>query len=465
MTEPRTIPAELAPASTLRAEIAATVRLATPIVVANLGQLAISTTDVLLMGWLGPEALAAGALGANTLFAVIVGPLGIVLAVSPLAAQAIGSGRADDARRALHAGLWASALLALPAGLLVWLAPTALAWIGEPPTTVAMTREYLHALLPSMFPFLAFAALRGYIAAFERPAAGTVVMAFGILANAVIAYALIFGRLGMPALGLSGAGLATSLVNTLMAAALAAFVLVDREFRARRPFAGLLTLPGLQLRELLRVGGPIGGAMTLEVGVFAAAALTMGLIGVAELAANQIALQLASITFMIPMGIGQAATVRVALAIGRGDSAGAATAGWVAIGLGVAVIALAAAVMWTWPGVLVSFFVDPFHNETADVAALAAPFLIVAAAFQLVDATQGIAAGALRGLKDTRVPMVVAAIGYWVIAAPLGLALAFPLGLRGIGIWIGLACGLAVVAAMLVWRWRRLTTNAALRSS
>lgn len=462
MSARATISAPTAPAArpNWRAEIVATTQLAAPIVIANLGQIAINTTDVLLMGWLGPHALAAGALGTNTLFAIIVGALGIIIAVSPLAAHAIGARDTAAANRALHAGLWTSVILSVPAGALVWFSPDALAWLGEPPATVAMTREYLQALVWSLFPFLAFAALRAYIAAYQRPTAGTVVMLAGIALNAILAYGLMFGRWGMPELGLVGAGIATSVGNALMGLALAAFVVVDPQFRARRPFAGLWRFPAMQLRELLRVGGPIGGAMTLEVGIFAAAAMMMGLIGMAELAANQIALQMAAFTFMIPMGIGQAATVRVALAAGRGDARAAATAGWVAIALGVGVIAVAALAMWTWPERLVGLFVDPAHPDTAEVAALAVSFLVVAAAFQLVDATQGIAGGALRGLKDTRVPMAVAVFGYWIVGAPLGLVLAFPAGLRGIGIWIGLAVGLAVVAVLLLWRWQILSSRA-----
>ncbi len=453
-------PAALAGHPNWRAEVVATAQLAAPIVIANLGQIAINTTDVLLMGWLGPDALAAGALGTNTLFAIVVGALGVVIAVSPLAAHAIGAHDTRAANRALHAGLWASAFLSLPAGVLVWLSPDALAWLGEPPETVAMTRTYLQSLVWSLLPFLAFAALRAYIAAFQRPTAGTVVMLAGIVVNALLAYGLMFGRWGLPAMGLVGAGIATSIGNALMALTLAVFVMVDPQFRSRRPFAGLWRFPAAETRELMRVGAPIGGAMALEVGIFAAAAMMMGLIGMAELAANQIALQMAAFTFMIPMGIGQAATVRVALAAGRGDARAAAAAGWAAITLGVAVIALAALAMWTWPERLVGLFVDPSHPDTAEVAALAVSFLIVAAAFQLVDATQGIAVGALRGLRDTRVPMAVAVFGYWVIGAPLGLLLAFPAGLRGIGIWIGLAGGLAIVSVLLLWRWQRLTSRA-----
>lgn len=447
------------PRAERQSEIVATMRLAAPIVLANLGQMAINTTDVLLMGWLGPDALAAGALGTNVFFVVMISSLGIVVAVSPLAAQAVGAGRINAGNRALHAGLWSTAVLALPGGLAVWYAPAALLWLGEPPATVAMTAEYLTTLVWSLPAFLGFAALRGYIAAHERPTAATVITLAGIAANAVIVYALMFGRFGLPALGLLGAGIGTTIVNVLMLAALVGFVMASPHFRRVGAFRGLMRPPVRQLRELLRIGVPIGATMLLEVGLFAAAALAMGLIGTHELAAYQIALQMAAIAFMIPMGIGQAATVRVGLAAGAGDHAGAAHAGWTALGLGLVIIVGAAVVMWTLPHELVGLFVDRAAPETEAVASLAATFLAVAAIFQLVDATQGIAVGMLRGLKDTRVPMMICALGYWAIGAPLGLVLAFKLGFGGIGIWIGLAVGLAIVAVLLVWRWQRLTSR------
>jgi MATE family multidrug resistance protein len=440
-----------------RSEIAATIKLAAPIVLANLGQMAINTTDVLLMGWLGPDALAAGALGTNVFIAVIIASLGISVAVAPLVAQAIGAGRLGASNRAMHAGLWASLLLAVPGCLVLWYAPAALLWMGQPPATVAMTASYLSALMWAFPAFLGFAALRSYISAHQRPTAATVIMLVGIAGNAIVVYALMFGRYGAPALGLFGAGIGTTAVNFAMLAALVIYVLVDRRFRRMGAFARVLRPPVAQLVELFKVGTPIGAAMALEVGLFTGAAMAMGLIGSTEIAAYQIALQIAAITFMIPMGIGQAATVRVGLFAGAGDLAAAARAGWTALALGWAIIIAAALVMWTFPVELAALFIDASAPETAPVAALAASFLAVAAIFQFVDATQGIAVGALRGLKDTRVPMLICALGYWAIGAPLGLALAFKLGFGGIGIWIGLAAGLAVVAILLIWRWRRLT--------
>jgi MATE family multidrug resistance protein len=440
-----------------RGEVAATIRLAGPIVLANLGQMAINTTDVLLMGWLGPDALAAGALGTNVFIAVIISSIGIAVAVAPLAAQAIGAGRIGASNRALHAGLWAAALLSLPGCAVLWYAPTVLLWMGEPSAMVEMTATYLGTLMWAIPGFLGFTALRSYIGAHQRPTAATVIMLAGIVGNAALVYALMFGRFGAPPLGLRGAGIGTTTINLMMFAALAVFVLLDKRFRRIGAFAQALRPPLAQLLELFKVGVPIGAAMTLEVGLFAGGAMAMGLIGTHELAAYQIALQIAAITFMIPLGIGQAATVRVGLFAGAGERAGAARAGWTALALGLALISAAALVMWTWPAALVALFIDASRPEAAAVATLATSFLMVAAIFQLVDATQGIAVSALRGLKDTRVPMLICALGYWAIGAPLGLALAFRLGFGGMGIWIGLAAGLAAVAALLVWRWRRLT--------
>jgi MATE family, multidrug efflux pump len=298
--------------------------------------------------------------------------------------------------------------------------------------------------------------LRFFVAALGRPNAALIVMVLAVLLNAVLAWGLIFGRLGLPALGVVGAGLATSVANTFSFAALLGFVLVDRRLRRFYILGRFWRADWHRLRELLRVGLPIGFILVMEVGLFSAAVQLMGLLGTAEIAAHQIALQCASIAFMVPLGIGQAATVRVGLAAGQRDAAAVRRAGWVALGLGVAFMSSAALLMWLAPHALVGLFLDLDRSENTRVVALAVAFLGVAALFQIVDGVQTIALGALRGLKDTRVPAMLAAAGYWLVGFPTGALLAFRGGMGGIGVWWGLAIGLAVVAVLALQRfaWR-----------
>jgi multidrug resistance protein, MATE family len=256
-------------------------------------------------------------------------------------------------------------------------------------------------------------------------------------------------------MGLAGAGIATTLASLFTFAALALVISLDRGLRRYRLFGGFWSPDLSRLAAIWRIGYPIGGTLVFEVGLFNAAAFVIGLFGAEALAAHTIALQVAAFTFMVPLGVAQAATVRVGLARGAGDPEGVRRAGWAAYVLGVGFMAVVALLIVTFPRMLVGVFLDGGDPGNAGVIALAVTFLGFAALFQVVDGGQVVGAGLLRGLNDTRVPMLYAAIGYWGVGASLGLALAFPGGLKGAGIWIGLATGLAVVAALMLWRWSR----------
>jgi len=263
---------------------------------------------------------------------------------------------------------------------------------------------------------------------------------------------LIFGHFGLPALGLIGGGLGSTLTWTIMCAALVIVVSIDRQFRRFYLFGRFWRLDRERTLAMVRLGWPIGGTMALEMGVFALAAYFMGWIGTPAVAAHAVALQLAALTFMVPLGLGQAATVRVGLALGRRDEPGIARAGWTAWIMGVGFMGAMALIMWIAPRPLVTLFLADVP-ENAVVIALAVSFLRVAAAFQLVDGAQVIGAGMLRGLHDTKWPLVFALVGYWVVGLGIALWLAFSLDWRGVGIWIGLASGLAAVAVLMLWRW------------
>jgi MATE family multidrug resistance protein len=353
-------------------------------------------------------------------------------------------------------GLWAVAAMGVPTSLVLWNVAPILALLGQDPVLIEGAETYVHAAMWSYVPAVGFVVLRNFIAALERPRAGMVIMLAGIAVNVVLDYGLIFGAFGLPALGLLGAGIATSIANWLLFAAMMGFLLIDRRFR-RYAVLGRLWRPDWdRFGEIFRIGLPIGITLILEIGLFAAAAVLMGLIGTTQLAAHQIALQCAGVTFMVPLGLAQGATVRVGRAVGRDDPEGVLRAGMIALGVGTLFMIAMGALMWTFPLAIVGLFLDLSNPESQAVLDLGATYLMVAAVFQVFDGGQVIAGGALRGLKDTRVPMVLAGVGYWLVGVSASVGLAFAVGLGGLGVWMGLAAGLAVSAVLLIVRFVRL---------
>jgi len=440
-----------------RIELRATIALALPLIGTQLAQISTMTVDVVLLGRLSAEALAAGALGANIVYVLITFTLGVLMAVSPMIAQARGRKlhSVREVRRSVRQGFWAVVAVGVPCMVVIWHTEQILLALGQHPANAAAAAGYARAMLWGFLPAAGFMLLRFFVAALGRPNAGLVVMLLAVVLNAVLAWGLIFGRFGLPALGVVGAGLATSVANGFSFAVLLGFVLVDRRLRRFYILGRLWRTDWHRLGELFRVGLPIGCILLLEVGLFSAAVQLMGLLGTAEIAAHQIALQCAAIAFMVPLGIGQAATVRVGLAAGARDAAAVKRAGWVALGLGVAFMSTTALLMWIVPQALVGLFLDLERPENTPVVILAVAFLGLAALFQVFDGVQTIALGALRGLKDTRVPAMLAAAGYWLVGFPTSALLAFRAGMGGVGVWWGLALGLAVVAVLALVRFMR----------
>lgn len=440
-----------------RAEARATLALALPLILTNLAHSLIHATDVILLGWAGPRTLAAASLGLNIYLPFLIFGMGLVTAASPMIARELGARRHSvrEVRRTVRQASWAAAALCLPAWAILWHAEPLLIAIGQDPTLAADAQSFVRVLMWGLLPSLLYLVVRSYISALERPLWSFLVGAAAVLFNAVLNYALIFGRFGLPALGLTGAGIGSAIANLFMFAGLALVVVRDRRFRRYRLFGRFWRGDRERFREVWRLGLPIAVTLALEVTIFNAAVFLMGLIGTESLAAHAIAIQVASLTFMVPLGLGQAVTVRVGLAFGRQDRRGIALAGWTALGLAVAFMGLMALVMIAAPGLLVSAFLDAGDPANAPVIALAASFLTVAALFQVFDGAQAVGAGMLRGLHDTRMPMLYAAVGYWVIGLATGVALAFGFGWEGVGIWTGLATGLGVVAILMIARWMR----------
>lgn len=440
-----------------RDEIRATLSLGWPLILTNLAQVAIGTTDTVMMGWLGADDLAAGSLGGNLFLGVWILGMGLGLAVSPLLAQAFGRARHSvrRARVVVRHGLWLALLYCLPAWLLLWNAEAVLLWLGQDPDLSRAAASYVRLLQWGLLPALWVIVLRSFLAALERPRAGMVITWVAVVVHAGSNWLLMFGHGGLPRMGVVGAGISSMLSFSVMALALIAFIQWDRRLRRFHLLGRWWRIDMATLGEVGRIGVPMALAMGFEVTGFNAAAFLMGAISPSALAAHAIALQVASLTFMVPLGFSQAATVRVGFAVGAGDRPAVGMAGWTALGLGVGFMAISALVLILFPGWVVALFLDPARPDNAPVVVLATQFLTIAGMFQLVDGAQVVGAGALRGLKDTRVPMLFAGFGYWLLAIPLGAALAFWAGLGGRGIWIGLAVGLGVVATLMVSRWHR----------
>jgi len=438
-----------------RAEASATTRLALPIVATQLAQVSIMTVDVLFLGRLGPDALAAGALGWNLVFMVTIFGFGICMAAAPMMAQAIGRGRGQlrDVRRSMRQAFWASGLVALLGVALLSRSAWALSLLGQDPTIVAVAAVYVDALAWGLLPALWFMVLRQFVGALQRPRAALVAQLVALAVNVLGNWALIFGNLGMPALGVVGSGIATTIANWVSFLGLLGFVLVDRRMRRYSLLGRFWRADWPRLLELFRLGLPVAGVLLLEVALFSAAVYAIGAISTEQLAAHQIAIQCAAVTFMVPFGLAQAATVRVGLAAGAGDREGIRRAGWTPFVLGLAFMSATAVALWAWGRPIAGLFLDLSVPANAAVALVAVEFLAVAAVFQVFDGSQTIAMGALRGLKDTRVPMAFAALGYWVLGFTTGCVAAFPLGMGGLGVWIGLALGLGAVAILATARF------------
>jgi MATE family multidrug resistance protein len=441
----------------IREEAAATFALAWPLILSNLAASAITTTDVLMLGWLGPEQLAAAALAVNLYNLLLFTGVGLSVAISPLIATALGrrKGAARDSRRSFRMGLWLVSFYAAIGTTLLFFAEPLFLLLGQDPDLSRLAGEYMGVVQWALWPTLLGFLMRNLLTAFDRAWVPLVVALGGVALNAFLNYALIFGNFGLPALGLQGSALATVITNIAMLAAQVFAAVRLPRLQMMHLFGHWWRADWQRFRELARLGIPISLTWSFEVGVFSAAVYLMGLIDTTSVAAHVIALQLAALMFMVPLGLAQAATVRVGYGHGARDPLWVTRAGRVAIAFALAFALASALIMWTFPAELASLFLDMTKPESAAVLALAVRFLLIAAIFQLADGAQVVGASILRGLHDTRVPMFFAAFGYWAVGIGAGAWLAFETSLRGQGIWIGLALGLAIVAALMLWRWSR----------
>jgi len=440
----------LASRSPIAAEIRTTIAVAAPLAAANLAQMAMQVTNAVMVGHLGAVPLAAAGLGNALNATLLMTAMGLLTAVAPLTAHALGAGDSHGAGRVAGGGLLVAAVLAIPMMAVLMVLPPLLAALGYEAWLVAEIGRFLWAIVWGMPGFLGAAVLRFRLIAAFRTRIVMVVPILAVPLNAVLNWMLIFGHWGMPALGSAGSGCASAIVQWLTLLGFALFMAI-----AKLP--GSVRLGGGMIREIagiLRLGLPIAAMRGLEIGVFVMTGVMMGVVGADALGAHQLVFNVAGVCFMVPLGISQAATVRVAYQLGREAPAAAHRAAMVALALGALFMLAAAALLWSAPRMLIGFYLDLGDAGNQGLIAVALQLFVIAALFQLFDGVQVVAAGALRGYRDTAVPMLIAAIGYWAIGFAGGWLLAFPLGLGAIGLWLGLAVGLAIVAIALSLRLR-----------
>ena len=445
------------PPRTLYAEWRATLGLAGPLVAANLLQMAVFALDVVFVSRLGHGPLAASSLTVS-LFGLLIWSLtGLVGAASPLIAAELGrrNHAVREVRRSMRMAGWAGLAGSLVAMVVCTLIGPLLQVTGQDPVIITLAVPFMHVLMWAAIPAVMGALLRGTVATLGRPGVGTAVTALAVVLNGAGNWMLVFGHLGLPALGLRGAALASVITSTTTLLVYVLVIVSDRRLRRYRLFGRWWRADWARLRDVLRIGLPMMATILAEAGLFSGAAFLMGRIGALPLAAHTLALQFAALTFQVPFGVAQAATIRVGRAYGAGDRHGIAVAGRVAYLTGIGFMVLAAGLLLFAPRTIIVLYLDPSLPANAALVALTVRYMSVAAAFQLFDGAQTVSAGLLRGVQDTRVPMAIALFGYWIpgLGTAVWLGLYTPLG--GLGVWFGLLIGLAVVAALLMWRWYR----------
>lgn len=438
-----------------RTELREMTRLAAPIVLTQLSWVAMMTTDIAMIGRLGADALAGASLSLMIFFLAYVACYGVTMATAGLAAQAFGARRPRTVRRVIRQGLWITILLTVPMLFLLPHTSDLLAVLGQPEAALGHAADYMSTLMWALPAAIAFAVLRNFVSALNRPIVALWVMLGGVPINAALDYGLIFGKLGMPELGLIGAGIATAAVNIGMFLTLLFIAVTQRPFARYTILKRFWRPDWYQFRQIFRIGVPIAWMMLLEAGFFIGAVFVAGQFGTAVIAAHMIAMQLPHITFMVPMGLAQAATVRVGQAVGRRDPVQAYRAAWTAIAVTTVFMSAMSVIILAVPEHFASLFLDHDRADSAAVLVLATTFLLYAAFFQMADGIQAVAAGALRGLNDTAVPMLLAAFSYWGVGLAVGLYLAYMAGMEGAGLWLGFVCGLVCAAILLTTRLYR----------
>lgn len=446
-------------ATRLAFELRETAKLALPVVLTHIAQIAMMTTDLALIGQISTEALAGAALAGRIYLISFTFGVGPLAAIAPIAARAFAANNRAVIRRSLRMGLWAALLLSFPMMGFALCGEKILLSLGQPPSAAGFAREYLLGLVWGAAPALCFLAMRSFMSAVGRPEPALWITLTAIPVNALLVYVLVNGKLGFPRLELFGAGLATTLVNCVTFFVSFWFAAMHRSFRQYHVLGHFWRFDRALLRQLIHKGFPISIDYLMGYGLFSAAALLAGLVGTRALAAHQIAFQVTQFLFMISLGIGMAAAVRVGHAIGRNDAHGIKWAGLAGMLLGIISIALLTLIVLIARFTIVEIFLDEAGHDANATIELAARLLLVGSGFFIVDALKNVATGALRGLNDTRMPLLFAGVAYWLIGFSVSCVLSLKTIYGVIGIWIGISLGTTIYAGLLVARFQFLTNR------
>ncbi|MGK0270800.1 MAG: MATE family multidrug resistance protein [Cocleimonas sp.] len=441
------------PIKTFKQHLYASVKLGVPLVLMQITLMLINVTDTLMLGWLGVKELAAGTLAFQLVFAVYIFGLGISSALMPLVSSAAGQNDHQAVRRSVRMGLWVLGISVVILMIPMLYGEEILILLGQDSELSALAQTYIIIAQWSLIPVFLLTGLRNFLASLEHTTTILIITILMALLNAILNYAFIFGNFGFPRLEMQGAAIATCIVNVIGFVCLALYVRFSEFCRPYEIFKRFWVPEWGAFKEIIKIGLPISLMIFFEAGMFLAAALMIGLIGEIELAAHGISIQLESLAFMIPLGLSQVASVRVANAAGRGDIVGIDLAAKAVLLLSLGFACITALIFLLIPEILVQLFLGEEETDAQAVIAYATPLLIMAAAFQIFDAIQVSSSGSLRGLKDAKIPMIIAAISYWPIGLTAAYVLAFPLGYGGTGVWGGLVIGLAVSSVCLIWRF------------
>jgi len=441
------------PTHTNRQEAVALVRLGLPLAGSQIAQFLIVSSDTLMLGWYGVPELAAVTVASSYFFMFFIVAAGFAFAIMPLVAKAYEESDPVRLRRVTRMGLWLAVGVAVILLLPLWFSGPIFLLLGQEPVIAELSERYLRLVGFSLLPAMTVLVLRSYLSALERTGIILLSTIAAVGLNVLCNWLLIFGNLGFPEMGIQGAAVASLANNVLMMGILIWYV--NRHFAFHELFARLWRPDWEALREVFGLGWPISLTHLFETALFGGAAIMMGWIGQQELAAHGVALQLAALTFMAHLGLSQAATVRVGQAMGRASALDVRRTGQMSLVMSVSFALLTALVFVTLPEPLLGLFLDPDEPERDAIVAIGVVLLAMAALFQIVDGAQVLGLSLLRGLEDTRVPMIYAAVSYWAVGMPASYVLAFELGWGAVGVWLGLVLGLASAAGLIMWRfWR-----------
>ena len=436
------------------AHLRAVLALGLPLVGSHIAQFAIVLTDSIMLGWYDVEALAAQVLSGEMFFVLFIFGSGFAWAVMPMVAAAQAAGEIAQVRRVTRMGAWASMMFGVLILPVMLSAQPILLSLGQDPVIAELGGQYLRIAGWGVFPALLVMVLKSYLAALERTQVVLWVTVAGVGLNVVLNYGLIFGNLGLPEMGIRGAAIASVIGNAASCVALAIYA--ARKLPEHTLFTRIWRPDWEAFGQVYRLGWPIGFTSLAESSLFLASSVMMGWIGTLELAAHGIAIHITAVAFMLHVGLSNAATVRAGQAYGRRDPVGLRDGAKVVVAVSLGLAMLTVGLFLTVPEFLIGLFMDPQEPERAAVIAVGIGFLAAAALFQLADAAQVLALGLLRGVQDTRVPMWIAAFSYWIVGVPASYLMGFTFGLGGVGIWLGLALGLALAGGFLMWRfWGR----------